>query len=143
MTTGQTPKTRGQALGRVEKLAFQGLLARQRAVERESLDLQQDHNELLAEVEERLGLQEGALTSQPPTHEIDQRSWNVVEVEWAQPPEPTPAANGNGIPKIRTHADADRIAADLGLTLEEGLNVKQKVAAIELRRTEAAATAEV
>lgn len=139
MPTGQSPKTRGHTLERIEKIAFQGLIAQQREIERMSTELRANHDEFLGEVEDRLGMP-GILTGAPPTHYVDQTSWNVVEIP-ATPELPAAQSNQNGTPRIRTHADADTIAAELGLTFDEGATVKQKVEAIKARRVETAAPA--
>lgn len=77
MTTEQTPKKRGEAITKLEKHAYQGLMARHRDIQRESEALETDHNEVLAEIE---GNHSGVdLTGQPPTHYVDPQSWNIME----------------------------------------------------------------
>lgn len=85
--TNQSPKARGQALTKLEKLAFKASVSRQLEIQRMQQELNEDHGEILGEIEERLGCD---LNGNPPTHFVDTQSWNVMEVPEAPKPELPP-----------------------------------------------------
>jgi hypothetical protein len=141
VTTGQSPKARGFALERAEKMIFRGLMALVRERDAKQAEINELGGELNQMIEERIGRDDVVMTGDGVTHRLDGETMQVrllTDQERMQlgifiPPEPDPEPqqHRNGTSKIRKHADADQLASELGITFPDGATMADKVAQLD------------